>query len=275
MSKSASNPISYKCSLCNKCYSSSTNRNRHSKTCTGNQKDQEIAALKKQLQNLKATDATVIMTNQLSELKQQIAAEVAKELEGKIAQIGGNVTNNITSNVTNNINIYFNKDLKYYPELVKIMGKKGTCDYLLFTMPESKDLFGALDKIFVQNGVSTCPIKLDGNEFMIARNEGQYDHDPTGEIIDKENKYKLQDAVMSAYIDSTKHFDEECNMLRLKRANGEYSKEDEEILNRRYEFPVEPSRPYDVIEIMNNIKPKKKDFDKLKKICPTVTKKIV
>ena len=184
---------------------------------------------------------------------------------------------NITQiNNNNTINIYFNKDLKYYPELVKLIGKQSACDYLLFKMPESRDLFGVLDKLFVKDGVSTCPIRVgDDDEFVVARNTDEYIHDPTGELIDRENKSKLQDAILSAYIDSTKNIDEECEKIRKTRVNGEYSEHDMETINKRFDSAIEPSRPYEVIDIMNGIKPKKKDFDRLRKICPKVVKKIV
>lgn len=209
----------------------------------------------------------VAMHSEMAELRQQVA-----KLTDAVTHIQP-VTNITNNNITNNINIYFNKDLKYYPELVKIMGKKGTCDYLLFTMPESKDLFGVLDKLFIRDGVNTCPIRISDGEFIIARSETEFDSDPTGELIDKENKHKLQDAVLSAYIDSTKQLDEACEVIRLKRVNGEYTEEDTETINRRFDAGIEPSRPYDVINIIQAIKPKKKDFDRLRKICPKIVKK--
>lgn len=192
-------------------------------------------------------------------------------------QTPSNVTNNNNiTQINNTINVYFNKDLKYYPELVKLLGRQKTCNYLLFKMPESKDLFGVLDKIFVKDGISTCPIRVDDDdEFIVARNDGEYVHDPTGELIDRENKSKLQDAILSAYIDSTKHLDEECDKIRQTRVNGEYTEQDMETINKRFDSAIEPSRPYEVIDIMNGIKPKKKDFDRLRKICPKVVKKIV
>lgn len=184
------------------------------------------------------------------------------------------ITNNNTIN--NTINIYFNKDLKYYPELVKLIGKEMANNLLLYKMPESKDLFSVLDKLFVKDGINTCPIRLDdGDEFLIARSETEFVHDPTGELIDKENKSKLQDAVMSAYISSTTHLDEECERVRKTRVNGSYTEEDEEVLNRRFEASIEPSRPYEIIDMIKNYKLKKKDFDRLRKICPRIVKKIV
>lgn len=211
----------------------------------------------------------VISCDQLEQLKHHIASEVVRELEHKVG------SQNITNNISNTINVYFNKDLKYYPELVKLLGRQKTCNYLLFKMPESRDLFGVLDTLFVKDGVSTCPIRVgDDDEFIVARNNDEYIHDPTGELIDRENKSKLQDAILSAYIDSTKHLDEECEKIRRDRVNGEYTEQDMETINKRFDSAIEPSRPYEVIDIMNGIKPKKKDFDRLRKICPKIVKKI-
>lgn len=219
----------------------------------------------------------VIVNKELDELKSGIAAiqnqiSVLADAVTNIKSAG--TTNNITNiTQTNNISIFFNEDLKYYPELVKIMGKDKAGDYLLFKMPESKDLFNVLDLLFVKDGISSCPIQLDGTDFVVTRSKTEFVTDPTGELIVKENKSKLQDAVLSAYIESTKTITSECEKLRLKRVNGEYNEEDQEVLNRRFESMIEPSRPYDVINIINRIKPGKKDFDRLRKICSTVTKK--
>lgn len=260
----------YKCKYCPKTYSQRQGVYRHQKLCI--RKDNPVSS--KQLEQIVIkpkllSDSTATTKSEMAELREQVA-----KLTDAVTHINAatSITTNITNNI-NNINIYFNKDLKYYPELVKIMGKKGTCDYLLFTMPESKDIFGVLDKLFIRDGVNTCPIRISDGEFIIARSENQFDTDPTGELIDKENKHKLQDAVLSAYIDSTKQMDEACDGLRLKRVNGEYTEEDIEIINKRFDAAIEPSRPYDVIEIMNGIKPKKKDFDRLRRICPKIVKK--
>lgn len=200
--------------------------------------------------------------------------ETVNEIKNKIDAAAPPITN-ITNNISNTFNIYFNKDLKYYPELVKLMGKQKTFDYLMFKMPESRDLFGVLDTLFVKDGVSTCPISIgDDDEFVVARSGDECIRDPTGELIDRENKSKLQDAILSAYIDSTKDLDEECEKIRKNRVNGEYSEQDKETINKRFDSMVEPSRPYEVIDIMNGIKPKKKDFDRLRKMCPKITKKI-
>jgi len=194
----------------------------------------------------------------------------------KTSAPGGPVTNNNINN--NNNNIYFNKDLKYYPELVKIMGREKACNYLLYGMPETKDIFGVIDKLFLQNGATNCPFRYDQDtgDFLIARAEGVFDRDPTGEMIDRENKSKLQDAILSAYVDSTKQISRECADLRIARLNTEYTDADQEKLTRRFDalMTVEPIRPYEVIDLMNGLKPKKRDFDKIKKMCPAIVKKI-
>jgi hypothetical protein len=182
------------------------------------------------------------------------------------------------NNNNNNVTIYFNKELKYYPELVKIMGKEKACNYLLYGMPETKDIFGVIDKLFLQNGATHCPFRYDADtgDFLIARSEGVFDRDPTGEMIDRENKAKLQDAILSAYVDTTTHLSKECADLRISRLNSEYTEADQEKLSRRFDamMTVEPSRPYEVIDVMNGLKPKKRDYDKIKKLCPVIIKKI-
>lgn len=258
----------YHCNFCGISLSSRASKSRHQRYTCKLRPDQSITKLVEKPST----------QPELQEIKDQIAKLTCAM--NQIMPSGQGVSNitNITNNnnITNNINIYFNKDLKYYPELVKLLGRKNTCDYLLFKMPESRDLFGVLDKLFVKDGISTCPIKIsDDDEFIVARNNEEFIHDPTGELIDRENKSKLQDAILSAYIDSTRHMDEECEKIRRNRVNGEYSEQDRETINKRFDSTIEPSRPYEVIDIMNGIKPKKKDFDRLRKICPKVVKKIV
>jgi len=152
----------------------------------------------------------VNIESSIDEIKQQIT-NVVKQLP---ATAGTTINNNNT--------IYFNKDLKYYPELVKIMGREKACNYLLYGMPETKDIFGVIDKLFLQNGALGCPFRYDQDtgDFLIARAEGVFDRDPTGETIDRENKSKLQDAILSAYVDTTKQISRECADLRIARLNG-------------------------------------------------------
>jgi hypothetical protein len=220
--------------------------------------------------NTKVTAISEQMTTLVSEikdLKQQIPNQLANN---------SNISNNNINN--NNSTIYFNKDLKYYPELVKIMGKEKACNYLLYGMPETKDIFGVIDKLFFQNSNLGCPFRYDHDtgDFLIARAEGVFDRDPTGETIDRENKSKLQDAILSAYVDTTHTINKECADLRIARLNGEYTEADQEKLTRRFDalMTVEPIRPYEVIDVMNGLKPKKRDFDKIKKMCPEIVKKI-
>lgn len=264
-------------------FSSYRNLSRHCKIRhpgVGPVNHDKCVKVKLVVKNTSTAQAIHMLSKQLQQKDETISQvlETVNELKTKMGLISPSQTTQITQNITNNnnINIYFNKDLKYYPELVKLFGRKNTCDYLLFTMPESKDIFGVIDKLFMRNGISHCPIRVgDDNEFIVTRSETEFVHDPTGELIDRENKSKLQDAVLSAYIDSTKHINDECEQIRRNRVNGEYSEHDMETINKRFDGTIEPSRPYDVIDIMNGIKPKKKDFDKLRKICPKVVKKIV
>jgi len=207
----------------------------------------------------------------IDEITNSIASKLCTNLKLPINNINNNNNNNNTT-------IYFNKDLKYYPELVKIMGREQACNYLLYGMPETKDIFGVIDKLFLQNGALGCPFRYDQDtgDFLIARAEGVFDRDPTGETIDRENKSKLQDAILSAYVDTTKNISRECADLRIARLNGEYTEADQEKLTRRFDalMTVEPIRPYEVIDLMNGLKPKKRDFDKIKKMCPAIVKKI-
>jgi hypothetical protein len=158
------------------------------------------------------------------------------------------------------------------------MGKEKACNYLLYGMPETKDIFGVIDKLFFQNNNLGCPFRYDHDtgDFLIARAEGVFDRDPTGETIDRENKSKLQDAILSAYVDTTHTINKECADLRIARLNGEYTDADQEKLTRRFDalMTVEPIRPYEVIDLMNGLKPKKRDFDKIRKMCPEIVKKI-
>jgi hypothetical protein len=158
------------------------------------------------------------------------------------------------------------------------MGKEKACNYLLYGMPETKDIFGVIDKLFLQNGAAMCPFRYDHDtgDFLIARAEGVFDRDPTGDMIDRENKSKLQDAILSAYVDTTIQVNKECSDLRIARLNSEYTEADQEKLTRRFDvlMTVEPIRPYEVIDVMNGLKPKKRDYDKIKKMSPALIKKI-
>jgi len=234
----------FKCPYCENSYTQATNMHRHKRKCINRP------------------------NTQIEKLRCEFTDKI-KSIENKLPMV----------NINNNNTIYFNKELKYYPELVKIMGREKACNYLLYGMPETKDIFGVIDKLFLQNGALGCPFRYDHDtgDFLIARAEGVFDRDPTGETIDRENKSKLQDAILSAYVDTTKQISRECADLRISRLNGEYTEADQEKLTRRFDalMTVEPIRPYEVIDLMNGLKPKKRDFDKIKKMCPAIIKKIM
>jgi len=257
----------YVCLLCDEfgiksCFSTLTNLNKHCKIRHNTKSNEGLK------NKTKHNDALVEVKSMISGLVTEI-----QDLKQKPAATHAPINNN-----NNNTTIYFNKDLKYYPELVKIMGREKACNYLLYGMPETKDIFGVIDKLFLQNGARGCPFRYDQDtgDFLIARAEGVFDRDPTGETIDRENKSKLQDAILSAYVDTTTQISRECADLRIARLNTEYTEADQEKLTRRFDalMTVEPIRPYEVIDLMNGLKPKKRDFDKIKKICPAIVKKI-
>jgi len=242
----------FKCKHCSCYYEHRSSLYRHQKLCSSNKEPKQKIQIPQKLTTEK------ISNNEITNLNIPI--------------------NNNNNNINNNNTIYFNKDLKYYPELVKIMGREKACNYLLYGMPETKDIFGVIDKLFLQNGAIGCPFRYDQDtgDFLIARAEGVFDRDPTGETIDRENKSKLQDAILSAYVDTTKQISRECADLRIARLNGEYTDADQEKLTRRFDalMTVEPIRPYEVIDLMNGLKPKKRDYDKIRKMCPSIVKKI-
>lgn len=93
--------------------------------------------------------------------------------------------------------IYFNEDLKYFTELTGIMGHEGATNYLLYVLPVTKNLFEPLDKIFARDGVK-CPFNVIDDGFVISRNEGITEIDPTGALIDLENKIKIINASIEA-----------------------------------------------------------------------------
>lgn len=214
-----------------------------------------------------------VMAETMAETMAKTMAKITEQVAAIKPQVV-NVTNNNSNNnnINMNMNIYFNKELKYYPELVKLLGKKEASDYLLFTMPESKDFFGVIRKL-VENG--GCPIKTDGSGFVVLRNESEHVSDPTGELLDRENKNKLEVAVLSAYNESTKEINAECERIRLSRVNEDYTKEDEAILNSRFEGIMEPTRPHQIISMIKQFKPKRKDYDSLRGVCTSIEKKVV
>ena len=116
-----------------------------------------------------------------------------KKLSNKIDNLQSS-----TQPIVNNINIYisgtyFNDNLNYYLELVKKMGADEAHHYLLHSL--GKNPFDTLKKIYTEG---TLPILRDDDKFVICRSETDYDIDPTGDMVDKENKEKLDNAVIMA-----------------------------------------------------------------------------
>ena len=241
--------------------------NRHMRSFHQPQKTKVPVSPKSEATVNNMSDLITKAVEAIAKLTEQVAA-----IKPQVVNVTNNSNNSNNNNINMNMNIYFNKELKYYPELVKLLGKKEASDYLLFTMPESKDFFGVIRKL-VENG--GCPIKTDGSGFVVIRNESEHVSDPTGELLDRENKNKLEVAVLSAYNESTKEINAECERIRLSRVNEDYTKDDEAILNSRFEGIMEPTRPYQIISMIKQFKPKRKDYDSLRGVCTSIEKKVV
>jgi hypothetical protein len=129
------------------------------------------------------------------------------KLELQLSQPSVVNNNNITIN--NNINImYFNDNLEYYSELVKKMGEDNTCSYLLHR-PHA-DQFDVLEKVYEDAGF--FPINVHNGGLVIYKNNDEIIMDPTGSIIDKENKNKVTNALITAH---EKYADPSVNMHKL------------------------------------------------------------
>lgn len=89
--------------------------------------------------------------------------------------------------------IYFNATLEYYTELVKKMGIDEAHHYLLHSLPQNP--FDVLKKIYTEG---TLPILRDENGFVICRSETDYEIDLTGDVVNKENKQKIDNAIIMA-----------------------------------------------------------------------------
>lgn len=183
-----------------------------------------------------------------------------------------NITNNITNNTNNNINIYFNNDVKYFKELVDIMGRESAIRYLLYTLPSTKNLFDVIAKIFMREGVN-CPIKVSENgDFLISRGNGKVDIDPTGALLDLENKDKIKDAVLSAFVDNSQPQADRLKSIRLAQMMDgtdhirSYTEAETEVLNSTYESILEPRRLYEIMDLVGSVRPRKVDYDYLRRL---------
>lgn len=177
------------------------------------------------------------------------------------------VTNN---NITNNLNLFFNKDLKYFNELSKIMGKENAINHLLYTSPKIKNHFDVLKRIFANGGMPIC---ISDRGYHIMRNITEVDVDETGEIIDIENKRKLKDAVVAAYTETTRERDRKLQEIRLAQAHDggefrQYTADEIDEINSVFESTTEPKMLYGILDYIDNTKTRKCDFEDLRRVAP-------
>lgn len=201
---------------------------------------------------------------ELSEIRQQLC-EIATQMN-KILPVA--VTNN-NNNITNNFNMYFNKDLKYFNELSKIMGLENAINHLLYTGPKVRNPFDVLKRIFAH---SDMPICISDRGYHIMRGQTEIDIDETGEIIDIENKRKLKDAVVAAYTETTKDRDRKLNEIRMAQAHDggefrQYTEEEMCVINTTFNDVTEPKMLYGILDTIDSTKTRKCDFDDLRKSC--------
>lgn len=78
------------------------------------------------------------------------------------------------------------------------MGVDATHHYLLHSL--GRNPFDTLKKIYTDGNI---PIFKDDNGFVICRSSTDYEIDPTGDVVDKENKEKLDNAIIIASTKST------------------------------------------------------------------------
>lgn len=200
----------------------------------------------------------------------EILSRQIEQLTNKIDKLPVTNSQN-TQNITNNVNMYFNKELKYFNELVKIMGRENALNHLLYTGPKIKNPFDSLKRIFAHGDIPICI--SDTGIFHIIRSNSDVEKDDTGEIIDIENKRKLKDAIVAAFTESTKERDRRLREIRLAQAQdgtGEfrpYTVDEMNEINQVYEH-TEPRMLYNLLDNVDNCKTRKCDFDDLRKICP-------
>lgn len=126
--------------------------------------------------------------------------------------INGNITiNNHTTNKIYVCNVHFNKDLEYYQELVNKMGKEAAQSYLMHIAPKTGP-YGILERIY--DTVERIPIRVDDDGFVIFRSSSSYDMDFTGDIIDKETREKLDNALIMACNETN---DESFDLLKTRK----------------------------------------------------------
>lgn len=246
----------YKCNYCAKEFSHRSGKSRHQKICP-HQKDETQSSIGTLMSEMKTFQSSVL---------QILDAKLGPGTSQPPA------TGTTVNNITNNINIYFNKDLKYFTELVNVMGHTNAVSYLLYTLPATRNLFDVINKIFVRDGVN-CPFSLtEEGEFVISRGEGETEIDPTGALIDLENKNKIKDAVLTAFVDTNKAHHAALQEVRLAQIREpcdhfrNYTAKESAILNSTYETQLEPSRLYEILDLITAVRPKKQDYEGLRRI---------
>lgn len=167
--------MKYVCKYCVYSTNIKTNYNRH---CTS-------------IKHIRNTGGDTKLHDQVNQISDDLKAAIHEihDLKTKPQSV---VNNYHKHNVT--LNIFFNEDLEYFSELVKKLGIETACTYLLQKHP---DQFDALEKIF--ENTKFFPIGVHRDGFVIYRAKDKYNIDPTGHLIDKENKDKLTDAIIMAY----------------------------------------------------------------------------
>lgn len=250
------------CKYCGRTFAHKASTFRHQKTCS----QQKTTDQEKTKPSIKLKD-----DDRLDKVEQEIM-KISAMQQTILEKCGPTVNNVVTNNITNNINIYFNKDLKYFQELVNVMGHENAVSYLLYTLPATKNLFDVINKIFVRDGVN-CPFSLTNDgEFVISRGENEREIDPTGALIDLENKSKIKDAVLTAFVDTTKAHHAALQEVRLAQIRDpcdhfrNYTPKESAVLNSTYETQLEPGRLYEILDSFTAIKPKKQDYEVLRRL---------
>lgn len=169
---------------------------------------------------------------------------------------------------SNTISVYFDK-LNYYHMLVSIMGVEKAHNYLLFRLGESKDVYGPLNLIFQNGG---CPIEIDKGMILIHRTATDTERDPTGYLIDKENKIKIACAMITAFNNDTFSVTAKfCKEQRLKSLLNDDVQEPSFEQSQILDGLVNLKKVYDDIDKINKLK--LRSIAQLQKLCPVITVK--
>lgn len=262
----------YLCPYCDGNYGAKQTLTQHLKFKCKNKPPVKVSIVPKISNHSPSEEVPPNIGEQLAAIKSSVDKLQQQQQQQPQSQVI-NSNNTITNNITNNnITIYFNKDLKYFTELVNIMGKQNAISYLLYTLPETKNLFDVMSKIFVREGVNLPFALNDDGEFIISRGENQTEIDTTGALIDLENKNKIKDAVLTAFVDTNKDHHAALQSVRLAQIRDpcdhyrNYTTAESLIINSTYESHLEPSRLYHILDMITDIKLKQKDYDILRRM---------